>query len=65
MRSDIATSQGIPPYNVLGGQVLKQLAKRRPLNIATLSTVDGMSQKKVADYGNEIIQVGRTDSVPT
>ncbi|CAM9733368.1 unnamed protein product, partial [Laminaria digitata] len=57
LRSDIATHLGIPPYNVLGGQVLKELAKRRPIDLPTLATVDGMSEKKVSDYGADIIKV--------
>lgn len=52
----MAKKQGIPPYNVLGGAVLKQLAKRRPLKLEALGTVDGMSQKKISDYGDEIIK---------
>lgn len=46
------------PYNVLGGQEVLQLAKRRPVDLATLSTVDGMSDTKLANYGAEILQVG-------
>lgn len=41
------------------GQVLKELAKRRPIHLAILPTVEGMSGKKVSDYGADIIQVGR------
>lgn len=37
--------------------MLKHLAKRRPIDLATISTVDGMSEKKVADYGADIIKV--------
>lgn len=57
MRGRIADLANLPPYNVLGGQVLKALCKRRPVDLATLSTVDGMAHKKVADYGAEIIKV--------
>lgn len=57
MRGRIADRTNLPPYNVLGGQVLKALCKRRPVDLATLSTVDGMAHKKVADYGAEIIKV--------
>lgn len=35
---------------------MKQLAKRRPLKLEALGTVDGMSQKKKSDYGDEIIK---------
>lgn len=57
LRSEIAGRLELPPYNVLGAQVLRQLAVRRPVDLATLPTVDGMSEKKVADYGAEIIAV--------
>lgn len=57
MRGSIADRLNQPPYNVLGGQVLKALCKRRPVDLATLSTVDGMAHKKVADHGADIIKV--------
>ncbi|CAM9478460.1 unnamed protein product [Ascophyllum nodosum] len=57
LRSEIAKKQEIPPYNVLGAVVLKQLAKRRPVDLGVLETVDGMSHKKVVDYGADIIKV--------
>ena len=56
LRSEIAKKQEIPPYNVLGAVVLKQLAKRRPVDLGVLETVDGMSHKKVVDYGADIIK---------
>lgn len=37
--------------------MLKALCKRRPVDLATLKLVDGMSDKKVADYGADIIKV--------
>lgn len=46
------------PYNVLGGQEVLELSKRRPVDLATLSTVDGISDIKLANYGAAIIQVG-------
>lgn len=59
LREDIAAQYELPPYNVLGAQVLRQLAVRRPVNLTNLHTVDGMSEKKVADYGAKIISVRR------
>ena len=47
---------------MLGGQVLKELAKRRPVDLPTLATVDGMSEKKVLDYGADIIEVRQATS---
>lgn len=58
MRKSISDRDGTFAYNVLGGQVVKALCKRRPVDLGTLKSVDGMSDKKVADYGADIIKVG-------
>jgi len=47
MRASISANASVAPYNIIGGQVVKELAKRRPIDLATLSTVEGMSEKKV------------------
>ena len=53
----MSARHGLAAYNVVGAPVLKELARRRPVDLATLSTVEGMSEKKVSDYGEEIIKV--------
>lgn len=57
MRASLSTEAGVAPYNIIGGQVVRDLAKRRPIDLATLSTVEGMSEKKVSDYGSQIVKV--------
>lgn len=47
----------LAPYKVLGAQVVKELCKRRPVDLATLKSVDGMSDAKVASYGADVIKV--------
>ncbi|CAN0219814.1 unnamed protein product, partial [Scytosiphon promiscuus] len=56
-RKDTGDRTGVMPYNVLGGQEVLQLAKRRPVDVATLSTVDGINDAKLANYGAEILQM--------
>lgn len=57
LRLEIAARESIPPYNVLGQPVLRELALRRPTNYETLMKVDGISEKKAADFGAELIEV--------
>lgn len=57
LRKSLADREDVMPFHVLGGQVVKELCKRRPVDLATLKSVDGMSDKKVADYGADILEV--------
>ncbi|CAM9127382.1 unnamed protein product [Discosporangium mesarthrocarpum] len=57
LRSEIAVRHGIPPYNVLGAPVLRELAVQRPTDLGMLGKMEGMSEKKVQDYGTEVIEV--------
>lgn len=64
MRQSIGDAVGLAPFHILMGPVVKELCRRRPVDLATLKSVDGMSDTKVADFGAEIIKVrvewGRT-----
>eukprot|EP00752_Nemacystus_decipiens_P004929 g4486.t1 len=57
MRESIGDATGTAHFRVLGAPVIKELCRRRPVDLATLKSVDGMSDMKVADYGAEIIKV--------
>eukprot|EP00903_Cladosiphon_okamuranus_P019699 g18102.t1 len=59
LRKSLADREEVMPFHVLGGPVVRELCKRRPVDLATLKSVDGMSDKKVADYGAHILQVVR------
>ncbi|CAN0078426.1 unnamed protein product, partial [Ectocarpus sp. 13 AM-2016] len=57
LRKEIADRTGEMPYNVMGGAVVRELSKRRPVDLATLTSVGGMGETKINKYGAEIIEV--------
>lgn len=57
MRQAITDRGGVAVHNVLGGNTVMALCRRRPVDLATLKLVDGMSDTRVADYGADIIKV--------
>ncbi|CAB1105367.1 unnamed protein product [Ectocarpus sp. CCAP 1310/34] len=57
LRKKIADRTGEMPYNVMGGAVVRELSKRRPVDLATLTSVGGMGETKINKYGAEIIEV--------
>lgn len=57
MRESIGHDTGVAAFRVLGAPVVKELCRRRPVDLATLKSVDGMSDIKVAVFGAEIIKV--------
>ncbi|CAM9820322.1 unnamed protein product, partial [Ectocarpus sp. 4 AP-2014] len=58
-RKEIADRTGEMPYNVMGGAVVRELSKRRPVDLSTLTSVGGMGETKINKYGAEIIEVRR------
>ncbi|MFC4425475.1 DNA helicase RecQ [Deinococcus navajonensis] len=54
-----AREQGVPPYVIFNDATLKVIAELRPSSLTTLGTVSGVGQRKLADYGDEVVQVVR------
>jgi ATP-dependent DNA helicase RecQ len=56
-RRDIAAERGVPAYVILHDNTLRTLASLRPTRIDVLSQVRGIGQKKLADYGSELMEI--------
>ncbi|WP_189005445.1 DNA helicase RecQ [Deinococcus malanensis] len=54
-----ARQQGVPPYVIFTDATLKVIAELRPGTHATLGTVSGVGQRKLTEYGDEVLQVVR------
>ncbi|HLA85696.1 MAG TPA: RecQ family ATP-dependent DNA helicase [Thermoguttaceae bacterium] len=54
-----ATERGVPAYVILHDTVLRSIAEFRPTSIDMLREVWGMGEKKVVDFGEELIALVR------
>ncbi|MCD0171362.1 HRDC domain-containing protein, partial [Deinococcus sp. 23YEL01] len=54
-----ARAQGVPPYVVFTDATLKAVCDLKPTSHALLGTVSGVGQRKLADYGDEVVQIVR------
>ncbi|MBZ9711958.1 DNA helicase RecQ [Deinococcus multiflagellatus] len=54
-----ARSLGVPPYVIFTDATLKAIAEFKPTSHALLGTVSGVGQRKLADYGDEVVQLVR------
>ncbi|CAM9540649.1 unnamed protein product, partial [Phaeothamnion confervicola] len=60
LRAEIAGRLGDRAYNVVPGQALLELAARCPADLDALRSVGGLGDKRIADYGREIVAaIGR------
>ncbi len=56
-RRDLAKTRGIPAYVICHDSTLQALARERPASESELSRIPGLGEKKIAQYGAEIITV--------
>lgn len=54
-----AKELGLPPYTIFHDATLRTIAELRPGSHATLGTVSGVGGRKLAAYGDEVLQVVR------
>jgi DNA helicase-2/ATP-dependent DNA helicase PcrA len=59
-RRQRARSDGVPAYVVADNKTLAAIAVRRPSDAAGLLAVPGIGQRKVAGYGDEILEIVRS-----
>nr|2MA1_A Chain A, DNA helicase RecQ [Deinococcus radiodurans R1 = ATCC 13939 = DSM 20539] len=57
-----AKELSLPPYTIFHDATLKTIAELRPGSHATLGTVSGVGGRKLAAYGDEVLQVVRDSS---
>ena len=56
-RRERARADGVPAYVVADNKTLAAIAVRRPSDAAGLLAVPGIGQRKVAGYGDEILEI--------
>jgi ATP-dependent DNA helicase RecQ len=55
MRQQLALEQGVPPYIIFHDASLRDMARRRPTTLAGFHSVQGVGEKKLADYGSTVV----------
>jgi len=56
-RREVATQRGVPPYVILHDRTLRALSASRPTQLDALGQIHGMGEKRIADFGADLIQV--------
>ena len=55
LRQTLAAAQQVPAYIVFGDAALRDMARRRPSSLAAFRRVNGVGDKKLADYGRDFV----------
>jgi ATP-dependent DNA helicase RecQ len=56
LRRRLADEQRVPPYVVFHDATLREIAARRPADLAGLAEVPGVGEKKLARYGEALLE---------
>ncbi|MBC7771422.1 MAG: HRDC domain-containing protein, partial [Pyrinomonadaceae bacterium] len=56
-RRAFAESRGVPPFVILGDSTLEEIVRVRPASLETLFCVRGIGNKKLADFGDDLLVV--------
>jgi ATP-dependent DNA helicase RecQ len=59
-RLEIARRDAVPAYIVFSDRTLAEMALRRPLSLAAMSSVRGVGEMKLERYGEEFLAVIRS-----
>jgi len=59
-RSERAAALKIPPYVIFSDATLKAIAEVRPGSVASLGKVSGIGERRLAEYGAEVLQIVTT-----
>jgi ATP-dependent DNA helicase RecQ len=60
-RSEVARQRGVPAYVVLHDATIDGIATSRPTTLGQLRYIPGIGDKKLDDYGNELIALVRAN----
>lgn len=63
-RKGKADEKGFPVYVVCNNAQLREMAMSKPSTKEELKTIKGFGQKKVQDYGDEILRIMRSFAGP-
>ncbi len=61
-RLQLARERAVPPYAIFSDATLKAICELRPSSAATLGTVSGVGQRKLAEYGEDVLNIVREHS---
>ncbi|WP_432018807.1 DNA helicase RecQ [Streptomyces sp. 1222.5] len=56
-RAEQAREQGVPAYVIFHDATLREIVSRRPGSVRELGTVNGVGEKKLATYGEGVLEV--------
>lgn len=56
-RNGIALNKGLPPYAIMDDALLRRISALKPKTVLKLSSVDGMSEEKLKNYGESVIKI--------
>lgn len=56
-RRALAQTQGVPPYVIFHDATLMEMLRLRPLTLASLATVPGVGERKLAAYGESFLAI--------
>jgi ATP-dependent DNA helicase RecQ len=59
-RREIAHQRNVPAYIVLGDATLRSAARIRPTRSETLRQVHGIGEKRMADFGEQLLEIVRS-----
>ncbi len=58
-RRRTATERGVPPYVIFHDSTLQAIAREMPTNLSDLSRIAGVGERKLANYGDDLIVIIR------
>jgi len=56
-RQQLADEQGIPAYMIFHDATLAEMVENRPESLSYMSNISGIGERKLADYGEEFLDV--------
>jgi ATP-dependent DNA helicase RecQ len=56
-RRQEASRQAVPPYLIFSDRTLADVARERPRDLASLSTINGVGEAKLEHYGRAVLEV--------
>jgi ATP-dependent DNA helicase RecQ len=64
LRREMAEAEGVPPYVIFHDASLSEMARARPANLAELALVNGVGERKLAQYGERFLTCIQAHPLP-
>ena len=59
LRKQISKEDKLPPFIIFHDSTLKDMCRKLPVDLATMGTVSGVGEAKLAKYGDRFLEVIR------